>query len=119
MSIFTGAGTAIVTPFKVSGEIDFNKFEELIEDQIAGSIDCIVVAGTTGEAATMSDEEQMIKLPVWTANVPMDGTMERLMKVTEERYNVGSIPYAVKDGILELKLEPMSCKIVRSVTPVE
>ncbi len=59
MSIFTGAGTAIITPFKASGEIDFNKFEELIEDQIAGSIDCIVVAGTTGEAATMSDEEQL------------------------------------------------------------
>ena len=59
MSIFTGAGTAIVTPFKASGEIDFNKFEELIEDQIAGSIDCVVVAGTTGEAATMSDEEQL------------------------------------------------------------
>ena len=59
MSIFTGAGTAIVTPFKASGEIDFNKFEELIEDQIAGSIDCIVVAGTTVEAATMSDEEQL------------------------------------------------------------
>ena len=59
MSIFTGAGTAIVTPFKAGGEIDFNKFEELIEDQIAGSIDCIVVAGTTGEAATMSDEEQL------------------------------------------------------------
>ena len=59
MSIFTGAGTAIVTPFKASGEIDFNKFEELIEDQIAGSIDCIVVAGTTGEAAPMSDEEQL------------------------------------------------------------
>ena len=67
----------------------------------------------------MSEEEQGIKLPVWTANVPMDGTMERLMKVTEERYNVGSIPYVVKDGILELKLEPMSCKIVRSVAPVE
>ena len=59
MSIFTGAGVAIVTPFKATGEIDFNKFEELIEDQIAGSTDCIVVAGTTGEAATMSDEEQI------------------------------------------------------------
>lgn len=59
MSIFTGAGVAIVTPFKANGEIDYNKFEELIEDQIAGSTDCIVVAGTTGEAATMSDEEQI------------------------------------------------------------
>ena len=67
----------------------------------------------------MSDEEQIVKLPVWTANVPMDGMMERVMKVTEERYNVGSIPYAVKDGILELKLEPMSCKVVRSVPPLD
>ena len=59
MAIFEGAGVAIVTPFKATGEIDYNKFEELIEDQIAGHTDCIVVAGTTGEAATMSDEEQI------------------------------------------------------------
>lgn len=59
MSIFTGAGVAIVTPFKASGEVDYGKFEELIEEQIAGKTDCIVVAGTTGEAATMSDEEQI------------------------------------------------------------
>ena len=59
MAIFEGAGVAIVTPFKTTGEIDYNKFEELIEDQIAGHTDCIVVAGTTGEAATMSDEEQI------------------------------------------------------------
>ena len=59
MAIFEGAGVAIVTPFKTTGEIDYNKFEELIEDQIAGHTDCIVVAGTTGEAATMSDEEQL------------------------------------------------------------
>lgn len=59
MAIFEGAGVAIVTPFQADGKVDFNKFEELIEDQIAGSTDCIVVAGTTGEAATMSDEEQI------------------------------------------------------------
>ena len=39
----------------------------------------------------MSDEEQIIILPVWTANVPMTGVMERLMKITEDRYNVGRI----------------------------
>ena len=61
----------------------------------------------------MSDEEQIVKLPVWTANVPMYGTMERLMKITEERYNVGRIKYEVKDGIIELRMDPMSCKVLR------
>ncbi len=59
MSIFTGAGVAIVTPFHADGTVNYEKMEELIEEQIAGSTDCIVVAGTTGEAATMSDEEQL------------------------------------------------------------
>ncbi|MBQ8857233.1 MAG: glycoside hydrolase family 13 protein [Lachnospiraceae bacterium] len=67
----------------------------------------------------MSDKEQIIKLPVWTANVPMTGIMERLMKVTEERYNVGRIQYAVNEGMLELRMDPMSCKVLRSVPPVE
>ena len=59
MAIFLGAGVAIVTPFYANGEVNYNKLEELVEDQIAGHTDCIVVAGTTGEAATMSDEEQI------------------------------------------------------------
>ncbi len=61
----------------------------------------------------MSDKEQIVKLPVWTANVPMDGVMERLMKVTEERYNVGHVQYAVSDGMLELRMDPMSCKVLK------
>ena len=63
----------------------------------------------------MSDNEQIIKLPVWTANVPMTGVMERLMKITEDRYNVGRIQYAVNDGMIELRMDPMSCKVLRSV----
>ncbi|MBO5937880.1 MAG: 4-hydroxy-tetrahydrodipicolinate synthase [Clostridia bacterium] len=55
-TIFTGAATAIVTPFK-QGEIDYESFGKIIEDQIANSIDAIVVAGTTGEAATLTHEE--------------------------------------------------------------
>ncbi len=55
-SIFTGAATAIITPFK-NGKIDYVSFEKIIEDQIKGSIDGIVVAGTTGEAATLTHEE--------------------------------------------------------------
>ena len=56
--IFTGAGTAIITPFNETG-IDFNAFGNLIEFQIANSIDAIIVCGTTGEASTMHDEEHL------------------------------------------------------------
>ncbi len=55
-SIFTGAATAIVTPFS-NGKIDYDSFGKIIEDQITNKIDAIVVAGTTGEAATLTHEE--------------------------------------------------------------
>ncbi len=55
-SIFTGAATAIITPFK-NGVVDYDSFGKIIEQQIAGGIDAIVVAGTTGEAATLTHEE--------------------------------------------------------------
>ena len=55
-TIFTGAATAIITPFK-NGLIDYESFGKIIEAQIAGGIDGIVVAGTTGEAATLTHEE--------------------------------------------------------------
>ena len=55
-SIFTGAATAVITPFQ-NGTIDYTAFGKIIEDQIAGQIDAIVVAGTTGEAATLTHEE--------------------------------------------------------------
>ena len=54
--IFKGAGVAIVTPFTEDG-INFPEFGRMIDAQIAGSTDAIIVAGTTGEAATMSDAE--------------------------------------------------------------
>ena len=55
-SIFTGAATAIITPFK-NGKIDYDAFGKLIDDQITRGIDAIVVAGTTGEAATLDHDE--------------------------------------------------------------
>ena len=55
-TIFTGAATAIVTPFS-QGQVDYASFGRIIEDQIAKKIDAIVVAGTTGEAATLTHEE--------------------------------------------------------------
>lgn len=59
MAIFTGAGVAIVTPFKANGEVNYEKFAELIEFQIANSTDAIIVCGTTGEASTLSHEEHL------------------------------------------------------------
>ena len=55
-TIFTGAATAIVTPFK-NGEVDYEQFGRLIEWQIAEGIDAIVACGTTGEGSTLTDEE--------------------------------------------------------------
>ena len=57
--VFKGSGCAIVTPFNSDGTIDEVKFKELIEFQIKGKTDCIVVMGTTGEASTCCDEEHL------------------------------------------------------------
>ena len=51
--IFTGCGTAIITPFTDNG-INFSEFKKLIENQISNGIYSIIVCGTTGEASTMS-----------------------------------------------------------------
>ena len=59
MSIFKGAGVALVTPMKEDQAINFEKLEEIIDDQIAGGTDAIIIAGTTGEAATMTEEEHL------------------------------------------------------------
>ena len=55
-SIFEGAATAIITPFK-NGAMDFETMKRHIDQQIAGGIDALVIAGTTGEASTLSHEE--------------------------------------------------------------
>ena len=55
-SIFEGAATAIITPFK-NGTMDFETMKRHIDLQIAGGIDALVIAGTTGEASTLSHEE--------------------------------------------------------------
>ncbi len=59
MAIFKGAGVAIVTPFHEDGSINYEKFAQLIEDQIAGGTDAIIVCGTTGEASTLTHEEHL------------------------------------------------------------
>lgn len=55
--IFKGCGTAIVTPFTEDG-VNFEEFGKLIENQIENQIDAIIVCGTTGESATMTEQEK-------------------------------------------------------------
>ena len=59
MAIFKGAGVAIVTPMHDNGEVNYEQFAELVEFQIAGGIDAIIVCGTTGEASTLTHEEHL------------------------------------------------------------
>ena len=59
MAIFTGAGVAIITPFHEDGSVNYEKFAEHIEAQIAGGTDAIIVCGTTGEASTLTHEEHL------------------------------------------------------------
>ena len=57
--VFTGAAVAIITPMNADGTVNFEEFGRIIEDQIAGHTDAIVVCGTTGESATMPDAEHL------------------------------------------------------------
>lgn len=59
MAIFKGAGVAIVTPMKANGEVNYEQFRDLVEFQIAGGTDSIIVCGTTGEASTLTHEEHL------------------------------------------------------------
>ena len=58
-TIFTGAGVAIVTPMYDDGNINYEVFGQLIDDQIANSTDAIIVTGTTGESSTLTHEEHV------------------------------------------------------------
>ena len=59
MSIFTGAGVALVTPFKEYLSVDYDQLEKFIDFQIDNGTDSIVICGTSGEASTMSHDEQI------------------------------------------------------------
>ncbi len=59
MAVFTGAGVAIVTPFKENMEVNYDKLGELLDYQIEHGTDSIVICGTTGEASTLTHEEHL------------------------------------------------------------
>ena len=56
-TIFTGAGVALITPMKEDGSINFDELGRVLDAQIEGGTDAIIICGTTGEASTMPDEE--------------------------------------------------------------
>ena len=57
MSIFTGSGVAIITPFNEKG-INYDEFKKIIDFQLENNTDAILVCGTTGEPPTMSEDEK-------------------------------------------------------------
>lgn len=59
VAIFKGAGVAIVTPMKENLEVNYDKLDEILEEQISGQTDSIIICGTTGESSTMSEEEHL------------------------------------------------------------
>ncbi len=59
MTLFKGSGVAIVTPFDKSGKVNYESYEKLINWQIENGTDAIISCGTTGEASTLTDDEQL------------------------------------------------------------
>ena len=59
MSIFKGSGVALATPMKENGEINYDSMDKLIEAQIEGGTDALIVCGTSGEAPTLDDPEHL------------------------------------------------------------
>lgn len=59
MSLFRGAGVAMATPMKEDGSINYAVMGKLIEDQIAGHTDALIICGTSGEAPTLDDDEHL------------------------------------------------------------
>lgn len=101
--IFKGCGTAMCTPFTDNGEINYSEFEKFIEFQIKNKVDSLIVCGTTGESATMSDDERkaVIKFVVDKVNkrIPViagTGSNNTLSAINMTKYaeNVGV------DGVL-------------------
>ena len=92
MSVFTGSGVAIVTPFTEDG-IDFQKLGELIDMHVERSTDAIIICGTTGEASTMTEDElkEAIKFAVEKTNkrIPViagTGTNDTAKTIKRSKY---------------------------------
>ena len=103
MAIFEGAGVALITPMNEHFSVNYDKLEEIIEEQIAGGTDCIIICGTTGEASTLTVEEHLdvIKRTVEMVNrrIPViagtgSNSTETAVEFSKEAQKYGS------DGVL-------------------
>lgn len=103
MAIFTGAGVAIITPMNSDGSVNYEEFAKLIDFQIDNQTDGIIVCGTTGESATLSEEEhsEVIRFCIKHVNgrVPViagtgSNCTETAVKLSKEAEEAGA------DGLL-------------------
>jgi len=112
MTIYTGSGVAIVTPFFEDGSVDYETFGELIEFQISEGTDAIIVAGTTGESSTMPDDEQVAvikfaidrvagRVPVIAGSGVNDTAHSIRLSQEIEKLGTGSLRLAVVEGDTE------------------
>ena len=82
MTLFKGAGVALVTPFS-EGKVDYDRLEGLLNWQVSSGIDAVVSCGTTGEASTLNDEEHIRTVKF---------TVETVKKKVPVIAGAGSIP---------------------------
>ena len=123
MSLFTGAGVAIVTPMNADGSVNYEKLAEILEFQIANETDAIIICGTTGESATLSEEEhsEVIRFCIKTVNhrIPViagtgSNCTETAVKLSKEAEAAGA------DGLMvEVHNNPAKalCDGPQSLTP--
>lgn len=99
MAIFTGAGVAIVTPMKEDGSVNFERLEQIIDQQVEAGTDSIIICGTTGESSTLSEDEHVecIKVAVSRTNkrVPViagtgSNSTDTAIYLTKEAQDLGA-----------------------------
>ena len=108
MALFEGAGVALVTPFKENGEVNYEKLEEIVEEQIAGGTDAIIACGTTGEASTMTHEEH---LDVY--NFKKKERAKEVKELEQKIENLTADEEATESDIKALKQEKADAEKVR------
>ena len=121
MAVFTGAGVAIVTPFKENGEVNYEEFAKQIELQIAGETDAIIVCGTTGEASTLSHEEHLdvIRYCVKVVNgrIPVvagtgSNCTETAVYLSQEAEKAGADAISLINTLVGMRIDLKTGKIV-------
>ena len=96
-TIFKGAGVAIITPFTEDG-VNFEELSRIIEDQIKGGTDAIVITGTSGESATMTDEEH--RAAIKCAVDPVKGRLPVIAVSDDDPFSHLRLPALLHPGNL-------------------